>query len=187
MIPITSLWLPILASAVLVFIASTVIHMLLKYHEKDWKKVPAEDEVMAALRKFQIPPGDYYMPRPDSTAQMNTLEFKAKAELGPKAAFTIFPSGPTSMPLNLAQWFLYTIVIGVFAGYVAGVVLAPGTDYLKVFRITSTVAFAGYALALWQNTIWYSRDLGTTLRSTFDGLVYALLTGGVFGWLWPAG
>ena len=185
MIPLTSLWLPILVSAVLVFLASSVIHMLLRYHELDWKKVPAEDEVMAALRKFQIPPGDYYMPRPDSTAQMNTPEFKAKAELGPKVAFTLFAPGPTSMPLNLAMWFLYSIVTGVFAGYVAGVVLAPGTDYITVFRITSTVAFAGYALAHWQNTIWFSRNLGTTLRNTLDGLVYALLTGGTFGWLWP--
>ena len=68
MIPITSLWLPILVSAIFVFIASTVIHMVLKYHDRDFKKVPAEDEVMTALRKFQIPPGEYYMPRPDSMA-----------------------------------------------------------------------------------------------------------------------
>jgi hypothetical protein len=185
MITLATLWLPILVSAVLVFIASSVIHLLLKYHDRDWKKVPAEDEVMAALRKFQIPPGDYYLPRPDSPAQANTPEFKAKAELGPKVAFTVFPAGPASMTRNLVLWFVYTIIIGVFAGYVAGVVLAPGTDYITVFRITSTVAFAGYALAHWQNTIWYSRNLGTTLRNTIDALVYALLTGGAFGWLWP--
>lgn len=185
MIPLTSLWLPILVSAVLVFIASSVIHMLLGYHSNDWKKVPSEDEVMAALWKFQIPPGDYFMPRPDSSAQMNTPEFKTKREQGPKVAMTVYPSEEKSMALNLVLWFLYSIVMGVFAGYVAGVVLAPGTPYLTVFRITSTVAFAGYTLALWQSVIWYSRNLGMTLRSTFDGLLYALLTGGVFGWLWP--
>ena len=185
MIPITSLWLPILVSAIFVFIASSVIHMVLKYHDRDFKKVPAEDEVMAALRKFQIPPGEYYMPRPDSPAQMNTPEYKARRELGPKVMFTVYPPGDTSMARNLLLWFLYTIVIAVFAGYVAGVVLPAGSPYLTVFRITSTVAFAGYALALWQDTIWYSRNPGTILRTTFDGLVYALLTGGTFGWLWP--
>ncbi|MBF8270839.1 MAG: hypothetical protein HW386_2548 [Gammaproteobacteria bacterium] len=176
MIPITSLWLPILVSAILVFIASSVIHMVLKYHDKDWKKVPAEDEVMAALRKFQIPPGDYYMPRPDTTAQMNTPEFKAKRELGPKVTLTVYPPGETSMARNLLLWFLYSIVIAVFAGYVAGIVLPAGSPYLTVFRITSTVAFAGYTLAHWQNLIWYSRNLVTTLKTSIDGLVYALLT-----------
>ena len=56
---------------------------------------------------------------------------------------------------------------------------------MSVFRIAGTVAFAGYTLALWQNVIWFSKSTTTTTKSTFDGLVYALLTGGVFGWLWP--
>jgi hypothetical protein len=89
------------------------------------------------------------------------------------------------MGKQLASWFLYSILVGVFAGYVAGIVLGPGAPYLTVFRTTGTVAFAGYALGLWQNSIWYGKAWSITLKSTFDGLVYALLTAGAFGWLWP--
>jgi hypothetical protein len=90
-----------------------------------------------------------------------------------------------SIGRNLAKWFVYTIVVALFAAYVASLVLPAGAPYMTVFRVTSTVAFAGYALALWQSWIWYSRSLGSTIRTTIDGLVYALLTGGAFGWLWP--
>ena len=58
-------------------------------------------------------------------------------------------------------------------------------DYRVVFRIVSTVAFCGYSLAILQSTIWWYRSWGYTLRTMFDGLIYALLTGGTFGWLWP--
>jgi hypothetical protein len=54
-----------------------------------------------------------------------------------------------------------------------------------VFRLVGTAAFMGYSLALLQHSIWYKRNWGTTLKSVFDGLLYGLLTAGVFGWLWP--
>ncbi len=185
MVPLLSLWLPILVAAILVFIVSSVIHMLLPYHHSDFRKVPSEDAVMEALRPFKIPPGDYVVPRPDSMARMGSPEFKAKLEKGPRLMMTVMRPGGDSMPRSLALWFLYSVVVGVFAGYVAGIVLSPGTPYLIVFRITGTVAFAGYALALWQSSIWYSTSVTTSLKSTFDGLIYGLVTGGAFGWLWP--
>jgi hypothetical protein len=178
------LWLPILLSAVLVFIASSLIHMVLGWHAGDWSKLPSEDAVLAALRPFDLAPGDYVAPRPASMAEMNTDEFKAKAARGPRVMLTVL-APDNGMARNLALWFVYSIIVAVFAAYVAGVSLAAGTPYLTVFRLTATVAFAGYALALWQNWIWYSRSLGYTIRTTLDGLVYGLLTGGVFGWLWP--
>jgi hypothetical protein len=184
MVPLTALWLPILLAAVLVFIASSVIHMVLGYHADDWRKVPSEDALLNALRPLRIPAGDYAAPRPDSMAQMGTPEFKAKLEKGPRVMLTVM--GPVrSMNQNLALWFVYSIVISVFAGYLAGATLAPGAPYLVVFRVTGTVAFAAYALALWQHWIWYSKSLGYTLKATMDGLLYALLTAGTFGWLWP--
>ena len=53
------------------------------------------------------------------------------------------------------------------------------------FRFVGCTAFIGYAVALWQNSIWFKRKWSTTAKNTFDGLVYALLTAGTFGWLWP--
>jgi len=185
MISVTSLWLPILASAVLVFVVSSVIHMVLGYHRADWKRVPSEDAVQDALRPFKIPPGDYMLPCPTSAAVARSPEFVAKRDKGPVLVMTTWSAGPQGMGRNLALWFVYDVVVGVFAGYVAGAALGPGAPYLNVFRFVGTVAFAGYALALMQHSIWYQRSWATTFRSMFDGLIYALLTAGTFGWLWP--
>ena len=184
MISLTALWLPILLSAVAVFVASSIIHMALRWHAGDFKKFSSEDAVLDALRPFDLVPGDYVAPLPASSAQMNSPEFKAKIERGPRVMVTVL-GRQSSMVRNLAVWFVYSIVVSIFAAYVAGLTLGAGTPYMSVFRVTSTVGFAGYALALWPNWIWYSRSLGYTIRTTIDGLVYALLTGGVFGWLWP--
>lgn len=185
MVSLTALWLPILLSAAIVFVASSIIHMLLGYHNSDWSSLDREDGVLDALRPFALKEGDYVAPRPKSMADLNTPEFKAKVEKGPRIMLTVMGPSSGSMLKSLFLWFIYSLVIGIFAAYVAGMTLAPGADYMDVFRITSTVAFAGYALALWQSWIWYARGLASTLKTTFDGLVYALLTGGVFGWLWP--
>lgn len=183
MVSLVDLWLPILLSAVLVFVASSVIHMALRWHASDFKKFAAEDAVMDALRPFNLAPGDYVAPRPDSMAHLSSPEFKAKQARGPSFALTVLVN--TSIGRNLVKWFLYSIIIALFAAYVASLALPAGAPYMTVFRVTSTVAFAGYALALWHGWIWYSRSLGYTVRTTIDGLVYALLTGGAFGWLWP--
>ena len=60
-----------------------------------------------------------------------------------------------------------------------------GESYLHVFRFAGVTAFAGYSLGGWQESIWYQRKLSTTIKNTIDGLIYALFTAGVFGWLWP--
>ena len=185
MVSVLSLWLPILLSAILVFIVSSIIHMMLPYHRKDFGKLPAEDDVMDALRKFDIPPGDYVMPCAGSPKDMGTPEFTEKAKKGPVAFITMLPSGTFDMTPALVQWFFYSILMGIFAGYVAGLALGPGAEYREVFRLTSTVAFAGYSLALLQGSIWYKHGWGFTLKTMFDGLVYAVLTAGAFGWLWP--
>lgn len=185
MTPLGALWLPVLLSAVIVFVASFVLHMVLPFHKADYLKMPKEGEVMEALRRFEIPPGDYMVPRPDSPADMKSPEFLEKMKQGPVVVMTVIPGGVPSMAGNLAQWFVYCLVVGVFAGYVASRALGPGTDYLQVFRFVGTVAFVGYSLALWQFSIWYKRSWATTVRSTVDGLVYGLLTAGTFGWLWP--
>ena len=184
-VPVMSLWLPILVSAVIVFVASSIMHMVLKYHSTDMRKLPKEDEIQAALRPFNIPPGDYGLPHAGSMGALKDPAFMEKMKKGPVAIMTVMTSGPPSMGANLVQWFLYCVVVGVFAAYIAGRALGPGAHYLAVFRFAGCVAFTGYALALLQNSIWYKRNWGTTLKSVFDGLVYGLLTAGTFGWLWP--
>jgi hypothetical protein len=182
---LSALWLPILVSAVLVFIASSVIHMLSPWHKSDYPPMPREQQVLDALRPLAIPPGDYMVPRPSTRQEMGSPEFKAKIEKGPVMVVTILPSGPMSMGRNLTQWFIYCAVVSYFAAYVAGRTLPPGTSYPRVFQLIGATAFIGYALALWQLSIWYRRSWMTTIKASVDGLIYACLTAGTFGWLWP--
>ncbi|MGH7681024.1 MAG: hypothetical protein ACRENN_03450 [Candidatus Eiseniibacteriota bacterium] len=185
MVHIMSLWLPIVLSAVLVFFASFIIHMVLGYHRADYKRLVDENGVMDALRKFNIAPGDYLTPCAGSAKEMKDPAFMEKWSKGPVFMMTILKPGPPAMGSQLAQWFLYCAVIGVFAAYVAGRALHPGAAYLEAFRFAGTTAFLCHAMALPQFSIWYKRSWGATLRGVFDGLVYGCLTGGVFGWLWP--
>lgn len=182
---ILSLWLPVLLSAVLVFVASSVIHMLLPYHAGDARPVPDQDKVMDTLRALRIPPGDYAIPRSSSMKEMNTPEFAALLERGPVAFLTVLPNGPMAIGRSLGQWFVYCLAIGAVAGYVAGLTIGPEAEYGLVFRVVALVAFAGYALAIPQSSIWWHRNWRFTLLTMFDGVIYALLTAGTFGWLWP--
>ncbi len=180
-----SLWLPILLSAVIVFVVSSIIHMALPWHKSDYPKIPNEDKVMDALRPLAIPPGDYMVPRPSQRAEMRSPEFLEKMKKGPVMVLTVLPNGPMAMGRNLVLWFVYSAVVSFFAAYVAGRALPPGAPYLHVFRFVGTTAFIGYTMALWQMSIWYRRAWSTTIKATVDGLIYGLLTAGTFGWLWP--
>ncbi len=185
MVPILSLWLPILLSAVFVFILSSIVHMLLKHHQSDFVKLTDEDKIMEDLRKYNIPPGEYAMPRAVTSKEMAAPEYIEKTKKGPVAILTVSESGPQKMGMNLFLWFVYSVIIGILAAYVAGRALGPDAHYLAVFRFTGVTAFIAYTVAGWQDSIWYNRKWSTTLKNTVDGLIYALVTAGTFGWLWP--
>ena len=182
---LASLWLPILLSAVFVFLASSIIHMALPWHKSDFRKTPNEDGVMDALRPFNLPPGDYMMPRCDQMSEMKTPEFCAKMERGPVLVYTVLPNGKFAMGKNLAMWFVYIVIVAAISAYLATKTVAVGATYHRVFGVIGVASFLGYAAALWQNSIWYSRSWATTMKSTIDGAIYAALTAGTFGWLWP--
>jgi hypothetical protein len=179
------LWLPILLSAVIVFVVSSILHTVLPWHHSDYSRMPTEDKVMEALSPLAIPPGDYMVPRPSTRAEWRSPEFLDKVKKGPVMVVTVMPPGPFSMGRNLVLWFLYCVVVAFFAAYIAGRALPVGAHYLQVFRFVGASAFMGYAVALWQMSIWYRRRWITTIKSTIDGLIYASLTAGTFGWLWP--
>lgn len=185
MIGLSALWLPILLSAVIVFVVSSLIHMFTPWHKSEYPKLPNEDKVMDALRPLNLPPGDYMLPRASGTEEMRSPAFAEKMKAGPVLVLTVVPNGPIAMGQSLSLWFVYSLVVGVFAAYVAGRALPAGAAYLSVFRFAGVTAFIGYSVAIWQMSIWYKRAWSTTFRATVDGLVYALLTAGTFGWLWP--
>ena len=185
MIGLSALWLPILLSAGFVFIASSVIHMLLPWHKGDFKRLPQEDQITTVLRPLAIPPGDYMLPKPDSTRQLRTPEYADRLANGPVLMMTVMPNGLTRMGGMLARWFVYLLVVALLAAAITVPVLPAGADRHVVFHTIAVASFLGYGMALWQMSIWYHRSLGTTVRSTVDSLVYALITAATFAWLWP--
>jgi hypothetical protein len=185
MIALFALWPPILLSAVTVFIVSSIIHMLSPWHKGDYPKMSKEEQFMDALRPLDIPPGDYVVPRPSGREEMRSPEFKEKMKKGPVMMLTVWPNGQTPMGTSLTLWFLYSVVVGFFAAYAAGRTLPAGANLLQVYRLTGVTAFMAYTAALWQMSIWYRRAWSTTIKATVDGLIYALLTALIFGWLWP--
>lgn len=181
---LSALCLPILVSAVFVFISSSILHMVLPWHKSDYRQLPHEDRMLDAFRSFGVGPGDYMAPRPSGREDMRSPAFVEKMKKGPVLVLTVIPGGG-SFATNLVQWFVYAIVMSFFAAYIAGRALPPGAHYLQVFRFAGATAFIGYSAALWQSSIWYRRSWLTTTKLTLDGLLYGMLTAGTFGWLWP--
>jgi hypothetical protein len=184
MVSLTALWLPIVLSAVIIFVASSIMHMLLPYHRSDYRQLPDEDKLLAVLRAAGLKPGLYHFPF-CSHNDMKSPAVMEKFKQGPVGMLTLFPSGPPAMPKFLGMWFAYCLVIGFFVAYLTGRTVAPGANYLAVFRVAGTAAFLAYGLGNLSNGIWKGQPWGVTLKEVIDGLVYALLTAGTFGWLWP--
>ena len=183
MVSLSSLWVPIVLSAVLVFVASNIVHMVLPYHRSDYHALPSEDDVQAALRRFNIPEGDYLLPRPNASA-MRDPAFLEKMKRGPVAMITIMP-GEFKMASRLVQWFSFCLVVSLFSGYLAGLALGPDVPYLRVSQVASCAAFMGYGLGAVPASVWYSKSWATTGKTLVDALIYGFVTGGTFGWLWP--
>lgn len=183
--PFGSLWLPGIVSAVAVFVVSGIFHMALKYHRADYKKLADEDSVAEAIRKAGPSPGIHFIPYCMEASQMKDPAMRKKFEEGPVAMLTVMRPGPPNMGKNLSQWFLFCLLVSFFTAYVARHTLA-GADGLMVLRITSTVAFMGYAFGPLQNSIWGGIPWANSLRGVFDAVVYALVTGFAFRLLWPA-
>ena len=134
MVSLSALWLPIVLSAVIVFVASSLIHMLLGYHSSDYHALPQEDKLMGLLRPDNLKPGLYVFPycKPKDMKSPAAVE---KYKVGPVGHLNIVPNGPPSMPKFLGQWFGFLLVVGFFVAYLAGHTLPEGTHYPTVFRV----------------------------------------------------
>lgn len=185
MVTLGALWLPILLSAVLVFVASSIVWTVLPHHRNDFRGLPDEEAVRGALSDPDPEPGQYHVPYAPDREAYGSEEVQRKFEEGPVAAITVLPDGAPSMGKQFVQWFLYAVAVSVVAAYVAGRTLPAGAEYLEVFRVTGTVAWVAYGAGYVGDAIWFGRPWGFSLKMLIDGLAYGLLTAGVFGWLWP--
>ena len=181
---IIALWLPILVAAVIVFISSSIIHMVLPFHRSDYKRLPDEDNLRKVLRAANLSPGLYHTPY-CTHKEMNSAETKAKLADGPVALLTVFPNGPANMGKFLGLWFALLLLVGIFVAYLTGHTLPRGTPFRVVVRIAGGSAFLAYGIGILSNGIWKGQPWSVVSKEVFDGLIYSLLTACTFGWLWP--
>jgi hypothetical protein len=185
MVPITALWLPIVLSAVIVFLASFVLHMLIPIHRGDYRQLPDEEKISEALRSANVTPGRAYHFPFTTHKEMKSPATIEKFKRGPVGLLVIRPSGAPGLGKYLAQWFVFCLVVSFMTAYLTGRTRFPGTNYLEVFRVAGCAAFLAYGLGQLQDSIWKGQTWGVTAKHVIDGLVYGLLTAGTFGWLWP--
>jgi len=183
-IALSGLWLPILLSAIIVFMTSSIIWMFMQYHNSDWKPLPDEDAVRGALSG--TPPGQYSLPHAADNKARQSVEWQEKFKNGPAGMIIVIPHGSLAMGKQLGQWLVYCIVISILVAYVASVSLAAGAEYLKVFQVVGTVATLAYSGSAAMGAIWFGHQWSRTSKDILDGIIYGLLTAGCFGWLWPA-
>jgi hypothetical protein len=181
--------MPILISAVLVWIASALAWMIMPHHRGDFKPLPNEDAAMSAVRNLAIPPGVYFFPHMKDCKAMKTDPVaKEKFEKGPHGLVQIWPPEAFgNMGRNMLLSFIFYVVVGVFVAYLGTHTLAAGSAYLKVFQVTGTAAIMAYCFASIPHGIWFGTPLRNMLAALADGIVYGLLTAGTFSWLWPDG
>lgn len=185
MVPVTALWLPILLSAVVIFVVSSLMHMVLPMHKSDYRKLPDEEKALDALRATGVTPGRLYFFPFTTHKEMRSPAVVERFKRGPVGHLTVLPSSPPAVAKNMVQWFVYCVVISIFVAYITGLAMGSGAGYLAVLRVAGSVAILGYALAQVQDSIWKGQVWSVTFKHVFDGVIYGLLTAGTFAWLWP--
>lgn len=178
---ILDLWLPIVVAAIACFFMSSAIWVVFKWHNRDHNGTDREDDVRAALKGAK--PGFYILPYCAEYADMAKPEMQQKLNDGPVAYITVAPSGMPSMGPKMLSMVVYFLLISVLCAYMVTRTIAPDADYLAVFRIAGTVAFIANGIAVIPESVWFARPWPMTVKNLLDALIYALLTGGIFGWL----
>ncbi len=180
---VANLWLPILVSAVLVFVLSAASHMLLPWRRNEWAAVGEFEALQAALRGLK--PGQYVFPASPDPQQRMSREWMERWAKGPSGWLTVAPPGAIHMPRNLGLSFLVFLGVAVVDAYVTCRALGLGAHYRPVFRIAGTVAAMSFGVAPIFSSIWYHRPWRAYAADAVDAVVFGLAMAGVFGWLWP--
>ena len=180
------LWLPILLSAVSVFIASSLIHMLFKWHNSEYRGFANEDAVRAAINQGGAKPGIYFIPNMAdcSKEQMQDPVFQAKFTEGPVAKIIVRPAGAMSMGKPLLLWFLLALLVAAAAGCVAFFAVGAG-DGNRGGQIVGVVTLLAYGVGSVVQGIWWGAPWRSVLKDLLDAIIYAVVSALAFCWLWP--
>lgn len=182
-VALTDLWIPILVSAVVVFITSSIIWMVLPIHKNDYSKLPEEEKMLQSIREQKLPGGMYMFPFCDHK-NMKSPENIEKLKAGPWGCITVMEK-PVNMGASLSMWIVNILLLTTGVAYLASTAYMKGTGYMKIFTFVAIAAFVAHGGGILTDSIWKGRPWKALPASLFDAIVYALLTAGIFGWLWP--
>ena len=185
MTALASLWLPILGSAIGVFVASSLVHMVIKWHNTDYRKFPNEEEVRSVMRSSAASPGMYFVPHMADMKEMQKPENIQKFVEGPIAMVTIRPPAKPTMGAPLLRWFVLNVFVSAVAAYIASKMVSPGAGFLAICRPVGTITFMSYAVGAISNGIWYGKPWPVVAKELGDAAIYAAVAACVFAWLWP--
>ncbi|MBL1218914.1 MAG: hypothetical protein D8M59_15650 [Planctomycetes bacterium] len=183
---ITELWLPIILSAVFIFIVSSIMHMALPFHKNDMGKMDGEDGVLESMRANGVKPGAYMFPCPANMKDCGSPEMVEKRKQGPVGFLTVVSADSFNMGKSLMQWFIFILIACFVIAYASWHSLGGPAEYITVFRITGAIGVLAFALGVMNDSIWRGQAWSVTFKFMIDGVVYALVAAGTFGWLWPS-
>lgn len=184
-VSLLQLWLPIVLGGILAWIASGLIHMLIKYHNSDYRQLANEEEVMKAVGNGSPMPAMYHFPYCVDMDQMKDEGMQRKLEAGPIGLLAIFPNGMPNMGKMMIQQISYFVVACLLIAYCTTLALEPGAQYMEVFRFVLSVGFLSFGWATIPYSIWFGHPWSMTAKYLLDALIYGLVVAGVFAWRWP--
>ncbi len=180
-----ALWLPILVSAVAVFIASSLVHMVFKWHNSDYRALPNEDDAAAVLRAGNLSPGMYHMPHCVDMKDLQREDVKARFRAGPIALITVLPNGEPKMGTSLRNWFILNVVVSVIAGAITVQSLGLEVDHGRAGHLAGLIAFLTYGGACVQQSVWMGKPWLSTFKDLLDAFIYGTVVALSFMFLWP--
>ena len=186
MVSVAQLWLPIVASAIGVFIASSLVHMVIRWHNSDYRKLPDEEAARGVLKSVANTPGMYFIPHCPDMKEMQKPENIQKFVDGPVVMMTVRRPGKPSMGAPLAQWFALNLFVAIIAAYVASKMVPADASFLAKCRPIAAVTFMSYAAGALSNGIWYGKPWAVVAKELADAAIYAAVAACAFAALWPA-
>lgn len=181
-----ALWLPILLTAIGVFFASSLIHMVFKWHNSEYRALPNEDEVRNALGSVKLNPGLYSTPHCTDMKEIQTDAMQQKFRDGPVALITIRAPGAPTMGKYLLQWFILNLVIAALAGVLALQAYGINTNAHAAGHFVGLFSMIAYACGSVQESIWMGRPWSATFKNILDAFIYGAVSAVIFWQFWPA-
>lgn len=178
------LWLPILVSSVVVFFASFLAWVVLPHHKPEIKKLEDEDGFLAMLKSADVPAGSYMFPMCTGGKEMKDPAYLKKLEEFPCGMLNVWQK-PRPMQVCLLGSFVTYLLIAVFVAYLAHFAFERGEAFMTIFRFTSAAAIAAHVLGTIPGGVWFGVQVRSMVTCAIDGIVFGLLTGLTFAWMWP--